>query len=104
MALKVKEIQDIVKGSTFDTITKVFGESGEVFGDSSIAIPVEVEGKEYWAKVSVVYGQIYDTKASKAIDPFVARQAWETEKAIKEAEAEAKAKAKAEKLARKNKA
>jgi hypothetical protein len=103
MALKVSEIQEAVKSAVFEQIQTLFAENGEQFGDFDMAVPVEVEGIERWAKISVVCGQLKDTKTSKAFDPFVAREAWESDKAYKQALAESKAKAKADKLKAKGK-
>lgn len=104
MAMKVAEIQSAVKSAVFEEIKALFVESGEQFGDFEIAVPVEVDGVERWAKVSVVCGQLKDSKSSKAFDPFVAREAWESDKAYKQALAESKAKAKADKAKAKAKA
>ena len=104
MAMKVAEIQSAVKSSVFEEIKTLFAETGEQFGDFEIAVPVEVDGSERWAKVSVVCGQLKDTKTSKAFDPFVAREAWEADKAYKAQLAESKAKAKADKAKAKAKA
>ena len=68
----------------------------KLFGDYEIAVPVTVDGEERWAKISVVCGQLKDTKTSKAFDPFVAADEWQAEKEIKRIEAETKAKAKAD--------
>lgn len=100
MALKTKEIQDIVKANVFDQIKANFEENGEQFADFSIAVPVEVEGNEYWAKVSVVCGQIKDTKSSPAFDPFAVAEEWKLDKEVKTKLAKEKEKAKAEKVAR----
>lgn len=97
MAMKVAEVQKAVKEAVFSQVMELFAECGEQFGDFDVAVPVEVEGKEYWAKVSVVCGQLKDSKVSKAFDPFVAKEAWEADKAYKAALAESKAKAKADK-------
>jgi hypothetical protein len=101
--MKMADIQAKVKATVFDEIKSHFEENGEQFADFSIAVPVEVEGKEYWAKVTVVCGQIKDTKTSKAFDPFVAKEEWELDKEIKEKEKLAKEKIKAEKIARSKK-
>lgn len=103
MAKKMAEIQAEVKTSVFNSIKEHFAENGEQYGDYKIAVPVEVEGNEYWAKVSVVCGQVKDTKTSKAFDPFTVREEWEADKEIKEKERLAKEKAKAEKIARSKK-
>lgn len=101
MAMKMAEIQKAVKSSVFAEIKKLFGERAEQYGDFEIAVPIEIEGEgEFWAKVSVVCGQIKDSKSSKAFDPFVAKAEWEEEKAYKAKVAEEKAKAKADKIAR----
>ena len=99
MAKKMAEIQAEVKTSVFNSIKEHFAENGEQYADFSIAVPVEVDGVEYWGKVTVVCGQIKDTKTSKAFDPFVAKEEWELDKEIKEKEKLAKEKIKAEKIA-----
>jgi predicted protein tyrosine phosphatase len=98
--MKVAEIQAKVKETVFNEIANLFAENGEQFGDFEIAVPVTVENVERWAKVSVVCGQLKDTKTSKAFDPFVARENWELDKEYKKNLAESKAKAKADKLAK----
>lgn len=100
MALKQAEIQAKVKADAFDAVKDLFGDKGEQFADFSLAVPVEVEGKEYWAKISVVCGQIKDTKTSPAFDPFAVAEEWQADKEYKAQLAESKAKAKADKLAK----
>ena len=101
MAMKVMEIQKAVKSGVFEDIKELFGERAEQYNDFELAVPVEIEGEgEFWAKVSVVCGQIKDTASSNAFDPFVARKLWEEDKATKEKIAQEKAKAKADKIAR----
>ena len=105
MAMKMAEIQKVVKSVAFEDIKTLFADKGEQYGDFEIAVPVEIEGEgEFWAKVSVVCGQIKDTASSKAFDPFVAQADWKEDKATKARLAEEKAKAKAEKLAKSGKA
>ena len=104
MALKVMEIQKMVKDKGLEIIVK--GSEGIEYiqyGDHSIAIPVEIEGKECWAKISVVCGQLSDTKVTKAFNPYDARDEWEIDKEYREKLAKQKAKEKAEKLAKKGK-
>ena len=108
MAKKMAEIQAEVKTTVFNSIKEQFAENGEQFADFSIAVPVEVDGVEYWGKVTVVCGQIKDTKTSKAFNPFEVREEWELEKEIKEKERLAKErlakeKANADKIARSKK-
>lgn len=105
--MKMAEVQKAVKSVAFEEIKALFAEKGEQYGDFEIAVPVEIAGEgEFWAKVSVVCGQIKDSKTSKAFDPFVAKADWEADKEYKaklaeeKAKAKAKEKAKAEKIAK----
>lgn len=105
MAMKMADIQKEVKSVAFEDIKSLFADKGEQYGDFEIAVPVEIKGEgEFWAKVSVVCGQIKDTASSKAFDPFVAQADWQEDKATKAKLAEEKAKAKAKKLAKSGKA
>ena len=101
--MKMADIQRMVKETAFNRIKECFADDGEQYGDFEIAVPVEVGGAERWAKVTVVCGQLKDTKSSPAFDPFVAREEWEADKAYKAQLAESKAKAKADKIARSKK-
>ena len=101
--MKMADIQKMVKETAFNRIKECFADDGEQYGDFEIAVPVEVGGTEHWAKVTVVCGQLKDTKSSTAFDPFVAREEWEADKAYKAQLAESKAKAKADKIARSKK-
>ena len=96
MAMKMADIQKMVKETVFEQIKEFYSESGEQFADFSIAVPITVEGIERWAKISVVCGQLKDTKTAKAFDPFEVASEWQSEKEIKRIEAETKAKAKAD--------
>ena len=101
--MKMTDIQRMVKENAFNRIKECFADDGEQYGDFEIAVPVEVDGVEHWAKITVVCGQLKDTKTSPAFDPFVARDEWEADKAYKALLAESKAKAKADKIARSKK-
>jgi hypothetical protein len=101
--MKMADIQKIVKETAFGRIAECFADDGEQYGDFEIAVPVEVGGVERWAKITVVCGQLKDTKSAPAFDPFVAREEWELNKEIKEKEKLAKEKIKAEKIARSKK-
>jgi ligand-binding sensor protein len=98
--MKMAEIQAKVKAEVFKEIKNHFEENGEQFADFSIAVPVEVNGNEYWAKVVVTCGQIKDTKTTVAFNPFDVAEEWKADKEYKKQLAESKAKAKADKLAR----
>ena len=104
MALKVAEIQKKVKDTGL-ALVLAGTENAEVvqYGDHSIAVKVEVEGKPRWAKISVVCGQLSDTKVTKAFDPYDAREEWELDKEFKAKVNAEKEKAKAEKLAKSKK-
>ena len=104
MALKQAEIQKMVKDTGLATILNGANEVEFVqYGDHEIAIPVMVEGIERWAKVTIVCGQLKDTKTSNAFDPFVAQEDWELDKEYKAKLKAEKEKAKAEKLAKSGK-
>lgn len=104
MALKTMEIQKMVKDTGFDL---VLGATENVefvqYADHSIAVKVEVEGKPRWAKISVVCGQLSDTKSAKTFNPYDIRDEWKEDKATKAKLAEEKAKEKAKKLAKSKK-
>ncbi len=78
-------------------------ESAEQVGTFTYAVPVEVEGQEVWVETTFTAKNWYDTKTSKAYDPFEKQAEWKAEMAEREAKAEAKAKEKAEKEAKKAK-
>lgn len=104
MALKQNEILAEVKKQVFDLIKPLaMDNSGEQYADYAIAIPVTLEGQEYWGCITVTCGQIKDTKKNPAFDPFEKQKDWLSDKQFKKEEAERKAKAKAEKIARSKK-
>lgn len=76
-----------------DTLTAL---NAEMVGNTAY-IPQTIGEQEVWVEVKLTTKQYTNTKVSKAFDPFVAREEYEAEQAIKQAEAEAKAKAKADK-------
>lgn len=99
MALKQAEIQKMVKDAGLAAILEGANKVDYVqYSDHEIAIPVMVEGIERWAKVTIVCGQLKDTKTSNAFDPFVAQEDWELDKEYKAKLKAEKEKAKAEKL------
>lgn len=105
MAMKLMDIQRTVKATTFNEIKEFFGERAEQYADFEMAIPVEIAGEgEFWAKISVVCGQVKDTTKTKAFDPFFERELWEKDKETKEKIKAEKEKLKAEKLAKSGKA
>ena len=104
MALKQAEIQKMVKDAGLATILNGANEVDFVqYGDHEIAIPVMVEGVERWAKVTIVCGQLKDSKTAKAFDPFVAQEDWELDKEYKAKLKAEKERAKADKLAKSGK-
>lgn len=104
MALKQNEILAEVKKQVFGLIEPLAdNHSGEQYADYAVAIPVMLEGQEYWGCITVTCGQIKDTKKNSAFDPFEKQADWLAEKQFKKEEAERKAKAKAEKIERSKK-
>lgn len=104
MALKQNEILAEVKKQVFDLIKPLAdNHSGEQYADYAVAIPVTLEGQEYWGCITITCGQIKDTKKNSAFDPFEKQADWLAEKQFKKEEAERKAKAKAEKIERSKK-
>jgi len=89
----------VLNGILGDTLNDL---GAERYGsDYNLAIPVTVDGIEVWVKVDLTAANYADTKVSKAFDPFVKREEYDAEQAVKAKEAEAKAKAREEKKARK---
>ena len=104
MALKQNEILAEVKKQVFDLVKPIAdNHSGEQYADYAVAIPVTLEGQEYWGCITITCGQIKDTKKNSAFDPFEKQADWLAEKQFKKEEAERKAKAKAEKIERSKK-
>ena len=106
MALKVAEIQKIVKDAGLALVVgNACSKELEIvqYADHSVALPVMVEGKECWAKISIVCGQLSDTKVTKAFDPYVALEEWEIDKEYKAKVKAEKEKAKADKIAKSKK-
>jgi hypothetical protein len=106
MALKQPEIQKIIKEVGLATVLEGANKVDYVqYNNYEIAIPVEVEGKEYWAKISIGCGQLKDVHRrgdeyplSYAFDPYVAQAEWELEREYKEKLRIEEEKAKAEAL------
>jgi ligand-binding sensor protein len=103
MALKTAEIQKMVKDAGLETVLTQTDFDYVQYDEHSIAIPVMVEGKECYAKVTIVCGQLKDTKTSKAFDPYVAQEEWEIDKEFKAKVKAEKEKAKADKIAKSKK-
>lgn len=101
--MKKSEILENAKHTVLDGILSTLESLGaERYGSPyQMAIPTTVDGIEVWVKVDLTAANYSDTKVSKAFDPFVKRQEYDEEMAIKAKEAEAKAKARAEKKANK---
>ena len=103
MAMKKSEILESAKKSVLENVLPTLENlNAERYGSPyQLAIPTTVDGIEVWVKVDLTTANYADTKVSKAFDPFVKRQEYDEEMAIKAKEAEAKAKARAEKKANK---
>ena len=105
MALKQHEILAEVKKEVFALIEPIAKEhNSEQYADYAVAIPVMLEGQEYWGCITVTCGQIKATKKTPAFDPFIKQKDWLEDKETKKEEAERKEKEKQKKLerARKN--
>ncbi len=105
MALKQHEILAEVKKEVFALIEPIAKDhNSEQYADYAVAIPVMLEGQEYWGCITVTCGQIKATKKTPAFDPFIKQKDWLEDKETKREEAERKEKEKAKKLerARKN--
>lgn len=100
--MKKSEILESAKKTVLNSIVDHLNELGaERYGSPyQMAIPTTVDGIEVWVKVDLTTANYADTKVSKAFDPFVKREEYDAEQAIKAKEAEAKAKARAEKKAK----
>lgn len=100
--MKKSEILESAKKTVLNSIVDNLNELGaERYGSPyQMAIPTTVDGIEVWVKVDLTTANYADTKVSKAFDPFVKREEYDAEQAIKAKEAEAKAKARAEKKAK----
>lgn len=91
------EIKATAKENVLNVLRDVLESNGAEMVGNTAYLPQTVGEQEVWVEVKLTTKQYTDTKVSKAFDPFVAREEYETEQAIKAAEAEAKAKAKADK-------
>lgn len=98
--MKVAEIQKTVKDNALNVLIGAF-ENYTQIGNHEISVPYMVDGQERYAKISVVCGQLSDTKTSKAFNPQDAHEEWVADCEFKEKVKAEKEKAKAEKLAKK---
>ena len=103
MALKQAEIQKLVKDTGLKIVLTQTDFNYVQYDEHSIAIPVRVEGKDCYAKVTIVCGQLKDTKTSKAFDPYIAQEEWEIDKEFRAKVKAEKEKAKADKIAKSKK-
>jgi hypothetical protein len=91
------EIKATAKANVLAELSSKLEELGAEMVGNVAYIPQTVGEQEVWVEVKLTTKQYTDTSVSKAFDPFVARENYESEQAVKAAEAEAKAKAKADK-------
>ena len=97
--LTTKAIQDYIRNSLMDMVKPICDEhNGEQFANYSIAIPVTLEGKEYWGELTIK--SKYAGEKKPPFDPFEAAEEWKIDQEVKAHEKELKAKAKANKIAR----
>ena len=102
MAMKMADIQKVVKDNAFAIIMESFPNATQI-GNHEISVPYMVDGAERYAKISVVCGQLKDTQKYPAFNPKDAHDNWIADCEYKQKVAETKAKEKAERLAKKSK-
>ena len=97
--LTTKAIQDIIRNTLFDHVKHIAADhNGEQVSNYSVAIPVTIDGREFWGEITVK--NKYADKKKPQYDPFEAAEEWRIDQEIKAHEKELKNKAKQEKLAR----
>ena len=102
--MNANEIKATARQMTIAAIMPSLQENEAVkFADGSFAILQTVDGQEVWTEVTVKSKAWKDTKVSKAFDPYVAAEEWETERGIKQQNKAAKEAEKAAKIAAKEK-
>ena len=101
--MKKAEILATAKANVLSEISEMLnGLGAERYGSEyNLAIPTMVDGIEVWVKVDLTAANYADTKVSKAFDPFVKRDEYDTEMAIKAKEKAEKDRVREEKKARK---
>ena len=101
--MNANTIKTTARDMTAALLTEVFNANDAVqFADGSWAILQTVDGQEVWTEITVKSKAWEPTKRSEAFDPYVAMEAWKTDKALKakekaEKEAEKKRKLEAKK-------
>ncbi len=99
--MKKAEILATAKANVLANVIDTLNAMGaERYGSEyNLAIPTMVDGIEVWVKVDLTAANYADTKVSKAFDPFVKRDEYDTEMAIKAKEKAEKDRIRAEKKA-----
>lgn len=100
--LKKSEILESAKNTVLNGLVDTLESLGaERYGSPfQMAIPTTVDGIEVWVKVDLTAANYADTKVSKAFDPFVKREEYDAEMAIKAKEKAEKDRIRAEKKAK----
>lgn len=101
--MKKSEILASAKATVLSNIIDTLNNLGaeRYASEYNLAIPVTVDGIEVWVKVDLTTANYADTKVSKAFDPFVKRDEYDTEMAIKAKEKAEKDRIREEKKVRK---
>lgn len=101
--MKKSEILESAKNNVLSGILDTLDSLGaERYGSKfNLAIPTTVDGVEVWVKVDLTAANYADTKVSKAFDPFVKREEYDAEMAIKAKEKAEKDRIREEKKAKK---
>lgn len=83
--MNANEMKNIARTNTVNELTEMLEKNAAVqFADASWAILQTVDGQEIWTEVTVKTKAYKATKISPAFDPFVAAEAWQAEKALKD--------------------
>lgn len=99
------QMKEAAKAQVQEAIQAILDASnGEAVGGFETAIPVTVNEQEIWVEVKLTAKNWYDTKTTKAYDPFEKQREYHDTLADREARAKAAADKKAKKIAKSAKA
>ena len=89
--MKNPEIKSVMKSSVLESLRSVLDSLGAIpYGDDfHLAIPVDVEGQKF-VKLDLTAANWYDTKTTKAFDPYTLHEEYLAEQEIKARAAEEK--------------
>ena len=83
--MNASEMKNVARTNTVALLSDVLEHAEAVqFADNSWAILQTIDGQEIWTEISVKTKAYKATKVSPAFDPYVAAEAWQAEKALKD--------------------